>query len=73
MNALVLIARILTACIWLGCVYICYLGLLAHDLSGVLLLAWFTYLIWPMKHPCDYSSYGAWWADRANWTKGSTS
>lgn len=33
----------------------------------VLFIGCFLYLIAPIKHPCDYHSFSAWWSDRANW------
>lgn len=63
MNLLILIARILTIALWFGLLGICFV-----ESHAIIVLIWFTYLIWPgLKHPCDYGSYAAWWADRRNW------
>lgn len=54
-------------CIWL---YLAVLILSAPKLDGgIIFLLVFGYLILDIKHPCDYHSYKAWWADRKNWNK----
>ena len=37
------------------------------DVGGMMLCAWLIYLVAPIRHPCDYNSYRAWWEDRRNW------
>lgn len=34
-----------------------------------LVLLFFLWLTLPVRHPADYGSYRAWWADRRNWLK----
>lgn len=61
------VARVIVAVLWL---WLLTMAIKYHDLGIIALLAWFTYLMWPdLKHPCDYGSYAAWWADRANWRR----
>lgn len=68
--------RCLTAAQWIariiaGALWLCLLGVTiwCHDIGAILFFAWFTYLLAPIKHPCDYPSYAAWWRDRANWRR----
>ncbi len=39
------------------------------DVGAIFPWALLTYGLLPIKQPCDYSSYQAWWSDRANWGK----
>ena len=41
--------------------------LVLTDPGSLLFILWFVYLLWPMKHPCDYNSYQQWWEDKENW------
>lgn len=60
------VARIILGALWLW-----LLGMVIwwHTLDTFVLLAWFTYFLAPINHPCDYPSYAAWWRDRANWRR----
>jgi hypothetical protein len=45
--------------------------LISHGITfvGVVFLIGALYLILPIRHPCDYGSYSAWWKDHKNWLK----
>lgn len=34
---------------------------------AIAILAWLALLFAPIKWPCNYGSYRAWWRDRRNW------
>ena len=45
---------------------LCYCLWKEPSVLGALILLWYVWAVLPIKHPCDYPSYSAWWADRKN-------
>ena len=61
------ISYLIMLCVYL---FVCYFILSDNPKpAGFLFLFFFGYLLYPMKHPCDYRNYSEWWADRKNWRK----
>lgn len=53
-------------------VWVCVFLSLAPQANffGILFLLFLGWLVLPIKHPADYKTYQAWWADRRNWYRG---
>ena len=54
---------------WFAVGILGYLVFQQPDASGIIFLLVAVYLVYPIKHPCDYKSYSAWWADKNNWNR----
>lgn len=50
-------------------VYLILVALMWPNIGGaeIAVLAFFGWIVLPIKHPADYRNLSSWWADRRNW------